>query len=145
MHVSAEGPQVSVEPLPVSSGPRHGQWHAAWRVRNEGERPLELLAAWCPHGRFRAPRWDLTPPPRLLRGEGVEVQTLVACDEPPGTIVENAFVIFQTRWGGEPWRVLVRLEIRVDDQGVPENVVALITTQPIGFSHAGGTGPTEGC
>src|SRR5688500_6190694 len=127
MHVSAEGPQASVEPLPVRSGPRHGQWHAAWRVRNEGERPLELLAAWCPHGRFRAPRWDLTPPPRLLRGEGVEVQPLVACDEPPGTIVENAFVIFQTRWGCERWRVLVRLELRADAEGVPENVVALTT------------------
>jgi hypothetical protein len=137
MSVVAEGPRVAVEPLPTRAGPAPGQWHAAWRVTNQGDRLLELQAAWCPHGRYRAPRWDLAPPPRLLPGETALVETIVACDEPPGTVVENAFVIFRARWGDEPWRILVRLEIRADSRGTPENAVALITTQPIGFAPTG--------
>jgi hypothetical protein len=131
------GPRVAVEPLPPEPTAGPGHWQAAWRVTNLSDRVLEILAAWCPHGRFRAPAWELSPAPRLNSGESVTIATVVACDESPGTVVENAFVILRTRWGDEPWRILARLEILVDERQTPRNTVALLTTQPIGFADPG--------
>ncbi len=127
---------MSVEPLPPREAGNPGRWRVGWQVTNRSDRPLELLAAWCPHGRFRAPTWELAPAPALMPGESRAIETVVTCDERPGTVVENAFVILRARWGDEPWRILARLEIRVDEYGAPHNAVVLITTQPIGFSGA---------
>jgi hypothetical protein len=129
------GPAIYVEPAPPAPSPSPTEWHVAWRVQNCGDRPLELLAAWLPHGRFRAPERPLEPPPRLLPGESARLDLAAACDELPGAVVENAFVILRVRWGDEPWRILVRLLITADAHGAPTNTVALITTQPIGFSR----------
>lgn len=129
------GPLVQVAPAPPAPASRAGEWHVAWKVENRGGRPLELLAAWLPHGRFRAAERALEPPPRLRPGESAWLDLVAACDEAPGTVVENAFVILRVRWGDEPWRILVRLLVTADARGAPTNTVALITTHPIGFSR----------
>jgi hypothetical protein len=132
---AAPGPAIHVAPEAPAPGPSPMEWRVAWRIENRGDRPLELRAAWLPHGRFRAPERALEPPPRLLPGESARLELVAACDEAPGTVVENAFVILRVRWGDEPWRILVRLLITADAGGTPTNTVALITTQPIGFAR----------
>jgi hypothetical protein len=132
---SENGPLVHVEPLPPTPGPSAGEWHVAWQVENRGDRPLELLAAWLPHGRFRAAERALEPPPLLQPGESTRLALVAACSEPPGTVVENTFVIMRVRWGSEPWRILVRLLLTADEHGAPTTAVVLITTHPIGFSR----------
>ena len=107
----------------------------AWRVENRGDRTLMLLSAWLPHGRFRAAERALEPPPCLAPGESTQLAVVVAFDEAPGTVVENAFVIMRVRWGDEPWRILVRLLITADASGAPTNSIALITKQPVGFAR----------
>jgi hypothetical protein len=131
----ASGPLVYVEPAPPAPGPSPTEWRVAWRIENRGDRPLELLAAWLPHGRFRAPERALEPPPRLLPGESARLDLVATCDEAPGTVVENAFVILRVRWGDEPWRILVRLLLTAAAHGAPTNTIALITTQPVGFAQ----------
>jgi hypothetical protein len=136
MHLPpAPGPLVRVEPAPPTAGPSPTEWRVSWRVENRGQRPLKLLAAWLPHGRFRATERALEPPPRLEPGESARLELVAAYDEPPGTAVENAFVIMRVRWGDEPWRILVRLLVTADASGAPTNTVELITTHPIGFSR----------
>ncbi len=130
----ARGPAVSVQPLTPAPTGTVGMWHVSWRIVNTGDAPIRLEAAWCPHGRFRASRWALSPPPTLLAAESTTVATDVACDEAPGTVVENAFVILRVAWREAPWRILVRLEIRVDARGVPQPAVMAISTQPVGFA-----------
>jgi hypothetical protein len=62
----------------------------------------------------------------------------VACGEPAGTVVENAFLILRVLWGDRPWRIFARLRVVFDQHGVPENSTEVITTQPVGFSaHSG--------
>jgi len=107
----------------------------AWQITNESDRPLQLLAAWLPHGRFRAPERALEPPMSLRPGESGRLDLRAAWHEAPGTVVENTFVILRALWGDEPWRLLVRLLITADSQGAPANTIELITAHPIGFSR----------
>jgi hypothetical protein len=133
--LSDNGPLVHVEPARPAPGPSPTEWRVAWRVENRSDRPLALLAAWLPHGRFRAPERALEPPPLLQPGESTWLELIASCEEAPGTVVENAFVILRVRCGDEPWRILVRLLITADANGAPTNRVELITTHPIGFSR----------
>lgn len=134
------GPPVLMEPVSCRAVTEAGRWLAAWRIHNLSDRPLEVVTVRLPHGRFRGQERELDPPPRLAPGESYLLELSVACNEPPGTIVENAFVILRVMWDGKPWRVLARLRINTDAKGVPTNTVELVTTQPIGFS---GTLPRE--
>jgi hypothetical protein len=60
----------------------------------------------------------------------------VACREPAGTVVENAFLILRVLWRERPWRIFARLRVVFDQHSVPENSTEVITTQPVGFSSA---------
>jgi hypothetical protein len=128
-------PRVAIEPTPPRPGRDPAQWHVAWRIQNLGPEPLQILAAWLPHGRFRAPELQLAPAPLLAPGGSAQVQALVTCNEAPATVVDNAFVILRVLWGDEPWRIFVRLRVVADERGAPQNTCELITAQRIGFSR----------
>ena len=112
-----------------------GRWLCTWRIHNLGQEPLQLLAAGLPHGRFRSEEQELSPPPNVLPGESARLALTVACGEPAGTVVENAFLILRVLWQERPWRILARLRVVFDRHRVPENSTEVITTQPVGFSR----------
>lgn len=111
-----------------------GTWTFAWRVANDGERPLRLERAQLPHGRFHGAPADLHDVPDIAPGTACTVELGVRADGRPGEVVENAFVILQARYADRPWRILARLEISFDDAGAPVPRRVHSSTQPVGFS-----------
>ena len=93
-----------------------------------------LLSAGLPHSRFRSEEQELPPTPELLPGESAQLTLAIACCEPAGTVVENAFLILRALWQEQPWRIFARLRVIFDQDSVPENSTVVITTQPVGFS-----------
>ena len=124
---------------PASGGPR--LWRVGFDVTNRGAGPVGLLAAWLPHGRFRCPEQQLAdivlPPERTT-----QLSFEAAFDEPPGTEVENCFVILPVRWRGEgrvlwreeAWRVMARFTVTAAGDGAPLAAARLVTAHRVGFS-----------
>ena len=106
-------------------------------MRNAGDEPIELLEAWLPHGRFRAEAVPLTAQLPLASGASVRLAFTVVFDEPPGELVENAFVILQVRRRNEVWRVLTRLAVTADADGSPLAATELTDGPPCGILAAG--------
>ncbi len=120
-----------VQAGPASGGPR--RWRVAFDVANRGGGPVALLAAWLPHGRFRCPEQQLAD--LVLPPEGTTQLTFEASfDEPPGTEVENCFVILRVRWREEEWRVMTRLTVTAAGDGAPGAATQLVTAHRVGFS-----------
>jgi hypothetical protein len=95
-------------------------------VHNAGPQPLELQAAWIPHGRFRGDgRLPLSG--RIDPGASRELEFRVTALEAPASVVENAFLILRVR----DWRIFVRMRIDFDAAGVPRPSVEAITSQSI--------------
>jgi hypothetical protein len=88
-----------------------------------------------PHGQFKSGEQPFEPAIELEQDEEREFQTLVRCDEAPGPVTENAFVIFYVMWLEEPWRIFVRIRVIVDPEGKPHATTELVTTQKAGFSQ----------
>ena len=115
----------------ASGGPR--LWRVGFDVTNRGAEPAALLAVWLPHGRFRCPRQqlaDLVLPPERTTQLSFEA----AFEEPPGTEVENCFVILRVRWREEAWRVMARLTVTAGGDGAPLAAARLVTAHRVGFS-----------
>jgi hypothetical protein len=131
---SVLGPTVVVESACPSATSACGQWLCTWRIQNLSPEPLQLLATGLPHSRFRSEEQELSPSQKLLPGESARLALTVACREPAGTVVENAFLILRVLWREQLWRILARLRVVFDQHSVPENSTVVITTQPVGFS-----------
>lgn len=127
-------PRIAVEPASRWAGSASDEWIFRWEVTNLGSEPLEIWGAWLPHGRFRGDRRELDPRAVLPARRSARLELPVRCAEPPGTVVENAFLILNVGWRREPWRIFVRLRITFDGEGVPADTVELITVQRVGFS-----------
>jgi hypothetical protein len=130
------GPNVVVESECPGAATAGDRWLCTWRIQNLGPEPLQLLATGLPHSRFRSEEQELSPAPKLLAGESARLALAVACREPAGTVVENAFLILRVLWREQPWRILARLRVVFDQHGVPVNSTEVVTTQPIGFSSS---------
>lgn len=133
-------PQVLVEQSSRSPAPLAGQWSVVWRVQNQGLHPLEIFAARLPHSQFRCAEKELIPTPKLLPNESSRLELQVACNEPPGSEVKNAFLILRVLWLESRWRVLARLRVVFDEEGGPQAMTELVTTQRVGFSVLKGKG-----
>ena len=83
----------------------------------------------------------MEPPLHVDPGQEVELKFEVACQEEPGTVVENAFLILVAHCQGEAWRLLARLTINWSQAqaGEPRPLTEMITAQRVGFSAAGST------
>jgi len=128
-------PRISVGQVSRRRAAEAGHWIVGWSIRNVGSDPLTIDAAWLPHGQFRGDRTELRSPPTLESGQATELELPVQWDEPVGSIVENAFLILTIRWHEEPWRILTRITVHVDDDGTPDARTQNMTVQQIGFSR----------
>jgi hypothetical protein len=129
-------PHITVRPLACRPTARPDRWRCAWQIANAGGEPLELVATWLPHGRFRASEHVYRPPRPLPPGAGVRLARVVSCEGAAGEVVENAFLILRVAAAdGRPWRVLARLTIHFDPAGHPHQRLARLTCQPVGFAQ----------
>jgi hypothetical protein len=134
MAVESEEPSIEVEQVEHSRGENSHQWLFKWRVRNETEQAMRLISVRAPHGKFKAEERKLLPPATIAAGDSFILDMAVTCEEPPGTIIENAFLILFVDWQENHWRLFVRLQITVNQQGNPAAATQSITVQRVGFS-----------
>ena len=128
-----EAPPLDVQQAGRAQG-SPGAWSVAFDVTNQGSEPVSLLGAWLPHGRFRCPERSLGGTPPLSAGQHTRLSFPVAFDEPPGTVVENAFVILRAEWGVQTWRVLARFTVTAGGAGEPQAVTEVVSAHRLGFS-----------
>jgi len=129
------GPQISLSQVSLHAGTGNGLWRVGWRIENLAEHPLRLDAARFPHGQFKSGEQRFQPALVLGEREASQFESTIACAEPPGAIIENAFVIFSAIWINSSWRIFVRLRVIVDAHEEPTALTELITTQQVGFSR----------
>lgn len=127
-------PRISLRQVAVTRAGAAGDWNVEWEVENTGNGPLQIIAARLPHGQFKAGELRFEPPLASAPGQPNRFQVPVHCNEPTGLVTENAFVIFQALWSGEPWRIFARLRVTVTGDGRPVTETESITTHQIGFS-----------
>ena len=132
--MASEPSQIGVEQVDRSGSDNPGEWLFQWRIQNKTTEPVRCLSARVPHGKFRSRERVFEPPLEVAVGGSVILDMAVFCNEPPETIVENAFLILHIEWRQAHWRFFVRLEIRVGTQGEPDSVTESITIQRVGFS-----------
>jgi hypothetical protein len=134
-NVNDDAPKIAVDGICRGRGSRSGIWLFGWCIQNLSDQPIKLLAARLPHGRFRS-HSDIgfNPPLEMGIGERAQIETAVFCDEPPGSVIENAFLILSAEWEKQDRRIFVRLRVTVNEQGQPESLTELVTAQKVGFS-----------
>ncbi len=111
------------------------RWTLRWKVRNAGRLPLRIVSARAPHARFRSGEQLLELPTVRPRGH-LDIPLAVSFAEPPGTVVENPYLILGVLCGDEPWRVLAKLRVTARRDGAPEVSVQAIAAHRVGFSDA---------
>jgi hypothetical protein len=122
--------RIAVEPLAVTRAGA-GRWKVRWRITNEGD-AVHLVAIAAPHGKFRSPDHAIDVP--LAAGASFEPQLEIASAEPAGTEIENTFLILTAEADAKSWRILARMRVRVDADGVPHPATERIDVQEVGFS-----------
>jgi hypothetical protein len=117
-------PRVAIAVVDVA---RSGDlWRMSWRITSDVA--LRLRHAAAPHGKLRAADLDidLTTP--------AELTLEVTSSEPPGSVIENTFLILTAEADARSWRILARMLVRVDGDGVPRPNVERVDVQEVGFS-----------
>jgi hypothetical protein len=118
-------PHVRVEPFTTEGTTR--AWTVRWRITNEGDEPIRLLAAQHPHSQFRTQETKMDR--EIGPGADTEIALPVQFNESPGVRVENPFLILRFRDSAE-WRLLARVRVTAGTSGEPiagQSVV--VTTQ----------------
>ena len=132
--MESEEPRIEVEQVERGTSEKSGRWLFQWRVRNATERPMSLLSVRVPHGKFKSEERKFGPAVKVAAQDHFILDLVVACQEPPNTIIENAFLILLLNWQENQWRFFVRLQITIDQQGHPATTTESITVQQVGFS-----------
>ena len=134
MAVESEEPSIEVAQVEQSRSLNPGRWLFRWRVENKTEKAMHLISVRVPHGKFKAEERKFLPPATIDARDSFILDMAVDCEEPPETIIENAFLILFVDWQENHWRLFVRLQIRVNQQGNPAAVTQSVTVQRVGFS-----------
>jgi len=99
-----------------------------------------VLSIWLPHDKFANRRTTLDPPWRLCPGQSRRLELPVTCHEPPGSVVDNAYLILRLLWLEQPWRAFARHRVVLDDSGTPQHICQVVSVQRVGFSARSGAG-----
>ena len=121
-------PRVRVDPFSTEGSA--GSWTVRWRITNESDEPIRLLAAQHPHSQFRTPETEIDR--EIAPRASADVALPVRFSESPGVVVENPFLILRFRENGD-WRALARVRVTAGKNGEPlagDSVV--LTTQKVG-------------
>ena len=127
-------PAITLEQSSVSWNTTSRRWAIEWKIVNRGEASLKIQSVQLPHGQFKAEGQRFEPQIVLQPRAEARFRTDVCCDERPGPVTENAFLIFHAIWLGESWRIFVRIRVVVKAKGEPQTEIESITTQKAGFS-----------
>ena len=127
-------PQVAIEQLSGKAGSRPDLWILVWTVQNLSSQALQLFRARLPHSLFYCAEQELNPPWKLEPGESGPLEFSVTCREPPGTVIENAFLILRAEWLQRSWWIFTQLQVIMEDRG-PRTTTETVTIYPVGFSH----------
>ena len=127
-------PQVGVEPLYIKKAEGRAGWLITWRIQNFTADEITIVSARFPHSQFRGGEKNFSSG-LLLPPKGT-VEMVLAADfrEPPGAVVENAFLILLLEYRRSQWRVFARFRVTANHRGQPEPVVERVTAQRVGFS-----------
>lgn len=106
---------------------RPGHWQIAWRIASR--EPLVLEACRLPHDHFFGAERTFSPELWIDRARATTLAVEVACADPPGAEIENAFLILRVRRGVETWLVLARHRVRVGAGGAPALIVERVSAQ----------------
>jgi len=131
---STPEPKIALRQDSLARDGATNRWNIPWEVENLSMDTLTIASVRLPHGQFKSDERHFSPAIQLAGGESKRFQTLVQCEEPPGLVTENAFVIFHCQWRGQPWRIFVRVRVTINADGEPETANELITAQKVGFS-----------
>ena len=105
----------------ISAAPAPDGWHIRWRIGNPDPEPVTIFGAWLPHSRFRSAELALS---LCHWGLGsVELNSVVAWNEPAGTAVANAFLILRLASS----RAFARLTVTAGADGEPHAVCEAVT------------------
>jgi hypothetical protein len=132
--VTRDEPKIAVQELRRNREIVADRWLFGWRIQNLTRQPAKFLTARCPHGKFRSDERIFDPLLYVAGGKNATIEMSVLCNEPAGTIVENAFLILLVEWLETSWRLFVRFRVKINEKGEPETATELITTQRVGFS-----------
>jgi hypothetical protein len=127
-------PKIALQQIAVRQDAANGLWTICWQVDNRRGNALIINSVSIPHGQFKSSIRYFAPALELAAGASERFESLVQCHEPVGPVTENAFVIFHCQWGGEAWRIFVRIRVEIQHSGEPRAFNQLITTQKVGFS-----------
>jgi hypothetical protein len=127
-------PAIMLEQSSVSRITASRRWAVEWKIANGRDAPLRIQRVQLPHGQFKSEEQHFEPEIILEPRAATRFRTDVCCDEPPGPVTENAFLIFHVIWLGESWRIFARIGVIADANGEPRSKVESITTQKTGFS-----------
>ena len=123
-------PRVAVAPIAVTRV-APGRWKVRWRITNEGG-ALHLTQIAAPHGKFRSADREIDV--SLPAGGSFDPQLEMACAEPAGQEIENTFLILTAEAEHRTWRILARMRVRIDGDGVPHPTTERIDVQEVGFN-----------
>jgi hypothetical protein len=134
MDVVSEEPIIDVEQVERSRTANPGRWLFSWRLRNKSETAMGLVSVRVPHGKFKAEESKFLAPVEIGAKNSFVLEVAVTCEQPPETVIENAFLILLVDWQESKWRFFVRLQITVNHQGEPDTKTESITAQRVGLS-----------
>ena len=127
-------PEVELEQMLVQRHEASERWVVGWQIKNIASYPLRIDSVQLPHGQFKSEEQRFEPALFLASYQQAAFETRVRCEEAEGVATENAFLIFQALWAGNPWRIFVRVKVEVNAKREPHVQVVLITAQRVGFS-----------
>ena len=132
--MNERSPRISVEQSECARLDERGRWHMTWQIHNLEKEAMTLRAAQMPHGKFKSEQRIFEKGIVVRAAGNAAIEFPVICQEAPGSVVDNAFLILQVEWLQSAWRIFVRFQVAFDEAAEPRTRTEMISAHRIGFS-----------